>query len=615
MQCYHLTTIAMSGDDNIDTPTGSCRNRLSPDELFDEHLSTAKQRRSEVAEKMIGAFEGHPLNEGNEDEVTTVEYGGETVVPFGYQKGLGYQTAFGNREERYDEFIDAIEDDDQSEYPIGGTRPLVSPPSARSVATDGTDPWIGAMPPAPDHDSPGTFLEMLEVYLATHAREVPFAEYGDGLADHLDDAGLVDAFERDRGSIAAALPTDATTMDDWITAPGDGLFRDAFPGCRDGPYVSQHLVHDVPIGAQTLDIRMEPFTEGPFGETFEEHEEIVRSVRAGAEPGHDEGPVSVERGEKEYAHTGLDLASQVRDDPAYQPYLLATLQLFDWGVPYADDVPYTNNDSVLPYIDSGAVAVLDLLGRVTRNALLAAWHQKWYVHRRLRPETYAGRVEVALDEGFEDVLAPSSKTDLPPFTELNVMQRLSDGKDATALLPLSYPEGSPAHPAYPSGHSTIAGACATVLKTFFQNPTYDELTGVEATVSPNGEKRVPVDRPEELTVHGEINKLASNVGMGRIFAGVHYRTDHVYGMMLGEQIAVATLYDHFRPENADGPDVPVTEETEPARVPAAPIDTPEPLEFDPLAEGLVEDPEITPTAFAELREGTHDAGGNLPEPT
>ena len=114
----------MSGDDSIDTPTGSRRNRLSPDELFDEHLSTAKRRRSEVAEKMIGAFEGHPLNEGNEDEVTTVEYGGETVVPFGYQKGLGYQTAFGNREEPYDEFIDAIEVDDQSEYPIGGTRPL-----------------------------------------------------------------------------------------------------------------------------------------------------------------------------------------------------------------------------------------------------------------------------------------------------------------------------------------------------------------------------------------------------------------------------------------------------------------------------------------------------------
>jgi hypothetical protein len=33
--------------------------------------------------------------------------------------------------------------------------------------------------------------------------------------------------------------------------------------------------------------------------------------------------------------------------------------------------------------------------------------------------------------------------------------------------------------------------------------------------------------------------------MGRIFAGVHFRTDHVYGMLLGEQIAVATLYDHY----------------------------------------------------------------------
>lgn len=37
----------------------------------------------------------------------------------------------------------------------------------------------------------------------------------------------------------------------------------------------------------------------------------------------------------------------------------------------------------------------------------------------------------------------------------------------TWLLSQAFPEGSPAHPAYPTEHGTVAGACITVLKFFF----------------------------------------------------------------------------------------------------------------------------------------------------
>ncbi len=37
----------------------------------------------------------------------------------------------------------------------------------------------------------------------------------------------------------------------------------------------------------------------------------------------------------------------------------------------------------------------------------------------------------------------------------------------TALLPMAFPEGSPMHPAYGAGHATVAGACVTILKAFF----------------------------------------------------------------------------------------------------------------------------------------------------
>src|SRR5438067_10965648 len=36
------------------------------------------------------------------------------------------------------------------------------------------------------------------------------------------------------------------------------------------------------------------------------------------------------------------------------------------------------------------------------------------------------------------------------------------------LLPQAFPEGSPTHPCYPTGHGTVGGACITVLK-FFLN--------------------------------------------------------------------------------------------------------------------------------------------------
>jgi hypothetical protein len=46
-----------------------------------------------------------------------------------------------------------------------------------------------------------------------------------------------------------------------------------------------------------------------------------------------------------------------------------------------------------------------------------------------------------------------------------------------------------------------------------------------------------------LTVGGELNKLASNIAIGRDFAGVHYRSDGVEGIKLGEAIAISILRD------------------------------------------------------------------------
>jgi hypothetical protein len=43
------------------------------------------------------------------------------------------------------------------------------------------------------------------------------------------------------------------------------------------------------------------------------------------------------------------------------------------------------------------------------------------------------------------------------------------------------------------------------------------------------------------TVSEELNKLASNISVGRGFAGVHYWTDYYEAILLGEKIAIGIL--------------------------------------------------------------------------
>ena len=115
---------------------------------------------------------------------------------------------------------------------------------------------------------------------------------------------------------------------------------------------------------------------------------------------------------------------------------------------------------------------------------------------------------------------------------------------------MAFPEGSPTHPAYPSGHATVAGACVTVLKAFF-----DESFVIPNPVvsSADGLSLVPYVGPD-LTVGGELNKLASNITLGRNFAGTHYRSDAVEGLKLGEAIAIRFLTEENLTlnENFDG---------------------------------------------------------------
>jgi hypothetical protein len=130
------------------------------------------------------------------------------------------------------------------------------------------------------------------------------------------------------------------------------------------------------------------------------------------------------------------------------------------------------------------------------SALLAAWYYKWYsssnpghertmVSFRPRPIEFDPRISVLFN--FE-------------------VNSTGSGDGARRLHPEPSP-GTPRHPSYPSGHSTVGGAASEILSYFF--PDYYE----------------------------EFTQLADNAGMARLWAGIHYRSDHIQGMKLGRCVA------------------------------------------------------------------------------
>ena len=192
--------------------------------------------------------------------------------------------------------------------------------------------------------------------------------------------------------------------------------------------------------------------------------------------------------------------------------------------------PYKHSRTQSGFTTFGQPYLLYLLAVVTQVALKACWYQKWLVHRRLRPEEFGGRVEAHLRKPAE-IPAPRRPARRPrPSTRPR-------RRCGTALLPQAYPEGCPTHPSYPAGHAAIAGACATVLKACFDE---SHVLPEPVVASADGLRCSPT-QGADLTVGGELDKLASNIALGRDFAGVHWRSDGVEGLKLGEEVAIRLL--------------------------------------------------------------------------
>jgi hypothetical protein len=467
----------------------------------------ARERRAfdaRVAAAHLGQGERAARHVGNGDEA---ELAGGIAC---FSKGLPHNSLGEVDAAAYGLLLQALRSGRPADFeriPLGGFVKLANPQGALALNLIGPDPAGVELVAPPRFASREQGGELVELYWQALLRDVPFADYENHpLA--MQAAEDLSARRSFLGPRAAAV-TPAT------------LFRGTDSGSLQGPYLSQFLFKDVFL--PPIWVAQKVRTAVPGIDYLGKHEEWL-AVQNGALVGvlrFDSHPL--------YLRNGRDLGEYVHRDFSYEAALNACLILQKIGAPPSGGNPYKHSRTQSGFTTFGAPYLFYLLAVVTQVALTVAWYQKWCVHRRLRPEEYAGRVEVhrtrlARYPIPEEVLASEG---------MDQVVR----KTGTALLPQAYPEGCPIHPSYPAAHAVIAGAGVTVLKAF-----YDDSYVVPSPVVPTAEGLavLPYKGPP-LTIGGELDKLAWNIGMGRNFAGIHWRSDLAAGLELGERLAIAVL--------------------------------------------------------------------------
>ncbi len=468
-----------------------------------------------------------------------------------FTKGLPHDALTDVEPSSYQSLLQAISSGKQSDFENiirGSGMKLVDPQAAYAYELEGPDSHRLACPPAPSFSSAQVAAETVELYWQALARDVPFAEYASSpiIEAACKDLSPLSGFQGPRqadGTISPSL-----------------IFGLNVEGCLVGPYISQFLWKPIPVNSTWVQQQYRVPSGGiDFLNSYAEWQVLQSGLPPYRDYVFDPTP--------RYISTGRALAEWVHYDFLYQAFHMAALILANQGPesilnsnPYWNPTnPYKTSKVQTGFATFGLPHICGWLGAAAVAALHAAWYQKWCVHRRLRPEEFGGRIHQSL-AGIQSY--PISSDVLQSAAMAAVLKA-----NGTYLLPQAFPEGCPLHPSYPAGHATVAGACSALLKAFFDE---NGLVTDCVVASSDGLSLMPLD-DVPLTVGGEINKLAFNIAMGRNFAGIHYRSDMMAGIQLGEQVAIAMMQDlmatltesfsGFQFTCMDGTAVQVTQET------------------------------------------------------
>jgi len=358
----------------------------------------------------------------------------------------------------------------------------------------GIDSHATHLPPPPAFASAEMAVEMAELYWQALTADVPFQTYQENPSITTAVSDL-NAFSYPLGSSPAGKITSGT------------LFRGETVGDLIGPYISQYFLTD-----------------------FAAWLACQRGAQPAAKLEFDSQP--------RYISSSREMVEYVHQDFSFQAYVNAALIMLRLGGEALSPTnPYRGSKTQFGDITFGNKNVLSLVAQAALLGQKGAYYHKWLVHRRLRPECFGGRIEVHLS-------GQKSYDIHPEILHCEGIARVK-ATHGSWLLPGAYPEGCPTHPSYPAAHAANAGACATILKAFFDED-YPLPDPVEATADGTNLVRW---QGQSLTLGNEINKLAGNIALARDAAGVHYRSDSINGLFVGEEQALGLLCDYSRTYN------------------------------------------------------------------
>lgn len=369
-------------------------------------------------------------------------------------------------------------------------------------------------------------------------------------------------------------------LDNYKITPST-IFRGDNMGEVLGPYISQLLLLNIPMGAHIIEQkyhvhpkRREAINKRLTTEWGRNHKEMIK-IQNGKLSELPDGPKHDDLDYK-YIYNGRSLGELVHGDPVFQIYHNAALILNKIGAKYNDGFHKFENCGrfVQGY---GLASLLCSIAECSKLALSHAWFWKWKKYRKLRPEVTSLWID-----NVKNYRKSNKEYDLDEaILKSNILDDIKEyhsywGNDFnhSYTLPLQYKEGSPTHPSYPAGHAVVAGACCTILKIYFDDEQKwkdmkvfddphnviipDKLNDV-VIASHEGTKLKKYEGYDKhkLTIGHEVNKLASNVALGRDWAGVHYRTDGTKGILLGELVAInymKTIMKSWHPKHDSGRD-------------------------------------------------------------
>ncbi|HEY9771742.1 MAG TPA: hypothetical protein V6C71_25140 [Coleofasciculaceae cyanobacterium] len=527
-----------------------------PEKDFEARQQEASTKRKLTLEDAFNAFITSPPPT-NEDEKRFENLGFLGFASF--SKALAHNSNGLVENFSYESLLAAIQEGTQEAFErvqLGGNRLLTNPLNAYSFQLIGDDSNGTRIAAAPKFASRNTAIDMVERYWMALSRDIRFDQYANSqlIADACEDLNNL-GFEQEFGF--ECLP--------------DTIFRGPYEGCDVGPHVSQFLLQDFQFGNQPIrQLQRYPREGLDYLTDFE----TWRKVNNGNINPTGSDIIDGTR----YITTLRDGGQWVHIDFPHQAGLWSTIILLGLKANLSDVSPYASRE-IMNSEAFGSLGGPDITiqsGLAGVYALKHAWFQKWCVHRRLRPEAYAQRLELFRrgilgnspdsplnNEKFNELFGDGAEVwrttqVLDRILEHNRRQNLAQSRGdryGTWLLPMAFPEGSPTHPSYPGGHSAFVAAGATIAKAFFADA---EFPHPKAPVD-NGQRLGDFNGPT-LTVHGELNKLIANVTLFRDGAGMHWRTDgtasgcnaafdrsgtgiETGGNLLGERMAISMLRD------------------------------------------------------------------------